>query len=263
MEEEMSWEEQSRLMDQLLISEEPDRTGEEPENSSNANTELVLPSREEFLATGLEALTSNDAGPFDDCVICQEQISVSTAEDPAHPVRIVGCQHVFHDDCLHQWLTRNEVSITISCPICRFRLFENENYEVYIPPEESDSDFSDTEAGIAPPQMPFPHMPGPAMAPFQVQASTLQRLEDLIAVSETTAVDELAQIAESEYEQERAELQQQFLQMGGFQRLFELQRPITELQGRGEQVPEEMEEELENFRDELLEVWRRLQTYEV
>jgi hypothetical protein len=283
-EEEMSWEEQSRLMDQLLISDEPNRTGGETtqqnhategdvatlstsqdDSNSDASIEPVLPTREEFLANGLEPLTGNDAGPFDDCVICQEEITNSTAEDPEHPVRIVGCRHIFHNDCLHQWLTSNEVSIIISCPICRFRLFENADYAVYIPPEEeSDSDFSEEEAGIPPPNMPFP-MPGPAMAPFQVEASTLQRLDELIAASETTAVDELAQISEAEstHEQDRAELQARFLQMGGFQRLFELQRPITEMEGRGEQVPQEMEEELENFREELLEVWRRLQTYEV
>ena len=65
-----------------------------------------------------------EVGPLDkepismgDCTICL------MAMEEANKCSILSCKHVFHMDCIHNWIDADEET-SLQCPICRQEIFE-------------------------------------------------------------------------------------------------------------------------------------------
>lgn len=73
------------------------------------------------------------AAPHSFCVICQEAA--------ADPVRLEGCGHGFHAECIVPWLQRNS-----ACPVCRFQPDAGEHSSTQID-SDAESD-ADSDSGV-------------------------------------------------------------------------------------------------------------------
>ena len=54
---------------------------------------------------------------YESCVIC-----ISNLNSDSDKLRLLPCQHVFHESCLFSWLKMHAI-----CPLCRHVLKENTN----------------------------------------------------------------------------------------------------------------------------------------
>jgi hypothetical protein len=72
--------------------------------------------QEDFLRTGLHAMTSSDA-LLTECTICLHELQLGQSID-----QIRRCGHAFHKHCLLSWVN-SQNSQHSSCPNCRQELF--------------------------------------------------------------------------------------------------------------------------------------------
>ncbi|KAF2252149.1 hypothetical protein BU26DRAFT_561917 [Trematosphaeria pertusa] len=63
----------------------------------------------------------------EDCGVCQEEITQAEAE--AGGVVSTLCGHLFHDECLYQWVNGSAMSKANTCPVCRTVLCEARDRE--------------------------------------------------------------------------------------------------------------------------------------
>jgi hypothetical protein len=81
---------------------------------------LIVPTPVQIETTQKESTFSSDT-----CQICLEQFSVV---GNGNPVKILSCPHLFHRDCLTQWLVSSR-----TCPICRAVVFPSELIDITLP----------------------------------------------------------------------------------------------------------------------------------
>ncbi|VVB01609.1 unnamed protein product [Arabis nemorensis] len=64
-----------------------------------------------------------DLGKEDkECSICMENLSETSSREKV--IRMPNCLHLFHQDCIFEWL-----KIQNSCPLCRRVLYEDDDHE--------------------------------------------------------------------------------------------------------------------------------------
>jgi len=81
---------------------------------------LIVPTPVQIETTQKESTFSSET-----CRICLEKFSVV---DNGNPVKILSCPHLFHRDCLTQWLVSSR-----TCPICRAVVFPSELIDITLP----------------------------------------------------------------------------------------------------------------------------------
>ena len=81
---------------------------------------LIVPTPVQIETTQKESTFSSET-----CRICLEKISVV---DNGNPVEILRCKHLFHRDCITQWLVSSR-----TCPICRATVFPSELIDINLP----------------------------------------------------------------------------------------------------------------------------------
>jgi hypothetical protein len=100
----------------------PSSSSESEENIQEKNKKII----EKLLKTTLAPMKYNsflgihDGNPSVVCTICLEEFKVDISK-----VSITPCQHVFHFDCLSNWLTNN--LLNPKCPNCNLNLIQEKN----------------------------------------------------------------------------------------------------------------------------------------
>jgi DNA mismatch repair ATPase MutL len=78
----------------------------------------VTISKNDFEELKTIMLTNENIKEYEDksCIVCLEQYKVKDK------LKILSCEHIFHENCIYQWLCKEK----ISCPICRKDIRKNE-----------------------------------------------------------------------------------------------------------------------------------------
>ena len=85
---------------------------------TNANGMIAVPLQEP--STALDNMSSNrdiESGNLNECVICYNGIEIDNHNGRSNQpptYMITPCNHLFHPNCLQQWLT-----VKMECPTCR------------------------------------------------------------------------------------------------------------------------------------------------
>ena len=71
-------------------------------------------------APGVKQYIESHTAPFkggseESCSICMIEFSETDGKQVAE----LSCEHIFHEECLQQWVLKND-----SCPICRRSIIE-------------------------------------------------------------------------------------------------------------------------------------------
>ncbi|OMO82163.1 Zinc finger, RING-type [Corchorus olitorius] len=62
-------------------------------------------------------LGDNNIDDYDQCMVCLEELSKSSQMKKLSTVARMPCSHLFHEDCIVQWLNTSHF-----CPLCRFAM---------------------------------------------------------------------------------------------------------------------------------------------
>ena len=79
-------------------------------SSLNDVTDLSVPATRASIEA-LEKIKFEDVNSTDKCIICLEEFAMESE------VSRMPCSHVYHKDCIIEWLERSHV-----CPLCRFKM---------------------------------------------------------------------------------------------------------------------------------------------